>query len=68
MDVSDARLIYLGIPGGEYDLLYQLLDEFSEIKDNARLIISAQWTETFTKLSTMLLPYLLHRPNRNFLV
>jgi len=41
-DVPDARLIYLGIPGGEYDLLYQLVDEFSGIKDNARLIISTQ--------------------------
>ncbi|MDP8023914.1 MAG: glycogen/starch synthase [Nitrososphaeria archaeon] len=41
-EAPNARLIYFGIPGGEYDLLYHLIDEFSKIKDNARMIISAQ--------------------------
>ncbi len=41
-EVPDARLIYLGIPGGEYDLLYHLIDEFSKVKDNARMIMSSQ--------------------------
>ena len=34
MDVSDARLIYIGIPGGEYDLLYQLLDDKHAVDRN----------------------------------
>ena len=41
-DVPNARLVFLGIPGGEYDLLYHLIEEFSKIRDNARIILSSQ--------------------------
>ncbi|AOL17596.1 glycogen synthase [Sulfolobus sp. A20] len=38
-EISNARLIVLGIPSGDYNLLWDIIDRASEIKDNVRLIL-----------------------------
>jgi len=40
--IPDARLIVLGIPGKEYELLREVVSEASSMKNNVRLLVSSQ--------------------------